>query len=111
MRLYVCVFCTIYFAEAIDSYLLDLVYYFTSAIIAFSRISLSVFVCADGSHSLHDLVADIVFRSYEFKSLRLSFLFLFDKIKNLKILFHKKLFRVWFNMLILSCSLRAFVQI
>ena len=88
MRLHVSIFCLKNLTEPVDRKLLDLVDYFAAAIVSCSRISLCIFVGADGSERLKYLLAYVVLRSDEFYSRLLSVLFLFNEVENLKVLFH-----------------------
>ena len=82
------VFGVVYLAKTLDREILYLVNYLTTTIIPLAGVTLGVFVGADGTHGLEDMVADIVLRRNQFKSGRLPFLLVPNQVKNLEILFH-----------------------
>ena len=84
------VFCVVQGAEAVDGQLLDLVHYLAAAIVALAGISFRVLVGADGAHGFQHLVGHIVLGGDELQPGRLTLLLFLDKVKNLKILFHKR---------------------
>ena len=61
MRLDIGILGTIYRAESVDCQLLNLVHHLAATIITLARITFCIFVRADGTHGIHNLVTDIVF--------------------------------------------------
>ena len=74
---------TAMFACTLNGQILDLVNYLASAVVPFSRVSLRIFVGADGTHGLEDIVAHIILRRNQFKSGRLPFLLIPNQIEDL----------------------------
>ena len=62
-------FCTLFCQVFYD------IHFFTSAIVAFCRIALCVFICQRGSHCIHYRFRNNIFRSNEFNIMLLSFQF------------------------------------
>ena len=62
-------FCTLFCQIFYD------IHFFTSAIVAFCRIALCVFICQRGSHCIHYRFRNNIFRSNEFNIMLLSFQF------------------------------------
>ena len=63
------------------------IHFFTSAIVAFCRITLCVFIGQRGSHCIHDCFGNNVFRSNEFNIMLLSFQFRNNGIRHCAINF------------------------
>ena len=83
MGLDIGIFGIIELAEPVDCDLLDLVHHLASTVVSLSGIPFGIFVCTDGPHRLHHLVADIILRCDQFETGGLPVAFLVDKIKDL----------------------------
>ena len=81
--LHICPAGSVDLLESVDGQLFDLVHYAASSIVTLSGITFSIFVCAYGSHRLHDLVGHIVLRCNKFESALLARTFLADQVENL----------------------------
>ena len=88
MRLHVGVFCTKELLDALDGNGFRLVHHAATAVIAFARVALSVFIGEARAHSLHHFAAHEVFRRDEFDAAQLAAVFAFDELENLRIVVH-----------------------
>ena len=87
--LYVGVFGAVEFAYAVDGELFHLVHHLAAAVVACAGIPFGVFVGEYGAHGLHHLVADEIFRCYQFDTVELTLFFLFNEVEDLIIPFHE----------------------
>ena len=88
MRLHIGIFSLEKLAETVNGKLLYPVHHLASSIISCTRIPLSIFIGTYRPQRRKDLIADIILRCYQFDAVSLPFFLFFDKIENLKIVFH-----------------------
>ena len=94
VRLDVGIFSVIELLHTLDGKRLDLVYDLATAIVALSGVTFSVFVGADGSHCLHDLVGDVVLGSDKLQTFGLSLALFLNQSEYLSISFHDFVIKV-----------------
>ena len=87
----VCILSAVQLAQTVNSQLLDLIHYLTSAIVTCCGIAFCILVSKHRAHSLHNLIANEILRSDKFDTVHLTRALLGNQIKNLRVFFHKNL--------------------
>ena len=88
MRLHIGILCIEEFLDAFNGERFNLVDNAATAIIAFTRITLGIFIGQPRPHGTHHFVADKVFRRNEFNTAQLALVLLLNERKDFCFLFH-----------------------